>query len=89
MSMTEAIVEVAGGNPGALRVCSELSEALGSLATFDFELMKQEGILKEEVWYLYSRGCGSDIDALHAAIMQRTAIQKLETVPQSKFYKPE
>lgn len=77
--------EISKRNAGALDVCIRLWDALGELVVFDFAMLKQMDVLGSDLWDLYN-ACDKDLDKLHASIMQKTAIEKLQNVPGSKFY---
>ena len=85
--MERATLEaVSKRNPGAFRVCFELEAALGELSMFDFQELQQQSIGGSDLWDLYKTCCHSDIDELHAVIMQRTGAEKLREVPGTSFW---
>ena len=75
MSLTDIIVELADGNPGAVRVMMEIIEhdgmidpdnllgALGSILSLD-----THGIYGSRIWMLYKDVCRSDIEKMLAAL---------------------
>lgn len=85
-TLSDVFITVSERNLGALDICLKLHEYLQELAVFDFQVLLKEGITGSELWELYSRCCESDIPTLHAVLMQGTAIQKLQTQRDSKFY---
>lgn len=85
--MDTLIYSISQGNPGALRVCFQLANYLGLLATIDFETMRDQSIIGPEVWALYKNACACDLDRMHGALMEGEALEMLAMVPDSKFYR--
>ena len=83
---TDILENISQRNPGAIDVCRQLFEQFHELAVFDLTLLKQYDIVGTELWNLYKYCCHSDIDILHSALMEDTAISKLQTCFRSKFY---
>lgn len=75
------------GNPGALRVCFEFMEQQEVIAAIDFALLERQGIFGSDIWDLY-KCCNHSIPAFHESFVNGTAIEKLEAVPGSSFWKP-
>jgi hypothetical protein len=73
---------VAQGNPGALRVCVDLSQNYGKdiLVT-----LGELGITGSEIWLLHKDECGESYDAMVQSLRGGTAMDKLRRNRYSKF----
>jgi len=70
MSPMEMVIKMAGGNPGALSVCSKLLEpdvAKGKVLLSKLDDME---LYESKIWLAYKDVCGSDIEKLRERISQ-------------------
>lgn len=80
----EQIVELCGGNPGALHVCIELYGTFGEQVLSRLVEAKIKG---PDIWVLYGDVCSRDVMAMDIALRKETAIPKLQQNISSSFYK--
>lgn len=81
-TIQHAIITLAQGNRGALRVCKDMFESYGEEP---LKILGELGITGPEVWVLYSYECGEDYEAMYQSLTNGTAMDKLRGNYRSRF----
>ncbi len=68
MGVQDYILELSGGNPGAIRVCVELFNGYGLSVLEGLLLLNLRG---SAIWMLYKDECHEDIDVTYKSIVYR------------------
>lgn len=66
--ITERIMQIGKGNPGALTICMKLIQTFGIDA---LELLEKSGMVGCDVWDFYKRDCGENIFMMYATLIIR------------------
>lgn len=72
-------------NPGATRVFFELLHHFEEASLLDFADLLEMQIVGSDLWDLY-KACGQNIEVIHTAIMQKTAMDMLKAIPGTSFW---
>lgn len=84
--MNELLATISKGNPGAMRVFFEIAETgPDERARETYVYLLDKKIAGSDLWDLY-KCCGQSVVNLHEALVQGTAIEQLQKVPDSSFY---
>jgi len=73
--MINRIVALVEGNPGAIRVCTEIFENFGDIGISLLEA--QAEFRGSAIWILYKDECGEDVFKMFDTLLKGTALEKL------------